>query len=119
MDFADLAIDDFLCIANGDLGEGIEYQANLSTGAQPWKAIRAVVERGDPSVPLDISSMSRRGPDPIQATISRDPTHGIVEISPKVDLLKLNPGTDEERIYQVVAIFDLGDPAAWRLYAVA
>lgn len=121
MGFADLTRADFDFIAGIDAehGETIEYQEETEAGAQPWRSLRAIVERGDPGVPLDLGSLGRRGPAPVQVSISKNPTTGVVLVRERKDRIKLQPGTSTERIYQVVAILDAGDPAIWRIHAVA
>lgn len=119
MGIAELAKADFEFIAgpDGEYGEAIEYQAITEAGPQAWKAIRAVVDRGDPSNPMDMGSLGRRGPMPILVSISKDATTGIARVREK-DFVKLDPGTDDEKIYRVNAILNPGDPAVWRFHAV-
>jgi hypothetical protein len=119
MAFADDAKADLKVILNAEFKETIQYQQMTAAGAQPWKSIVAIVDRGDASDPMTLGLVARSGPQPIQLTISKDPTDGISTINPRADKVKLDPGTTSERIYSVNEILSREDPAAWRLHAVA
>jgi hypothetical protein len=117
-EFDAAAREDFLAIALSEFGEPVEYQMALDTGMAPWKQVMALVMAGDPGNPLDLGTPFRRGPDPIEVRISKDPAQGLSRVSPRKDLLKRYPGTVNETLYQVVAILRADDPGSWRLHAV-
>lgn len=118
MSHADQAAIDFQNILElGDLTEAIEYQEWSSTGALAWRAIEAIVDRGDALEPTVMGLPGRRGPQALMVSVAKHPTIGVAVPRERQDRIRLGGGTPQAREYLVERIVRADDPGRWALYA--